>query len=240
MEKLVTGNTIELPELLFIIPFDELKRENNLYKIKAYSYPGNVEVKDIILSPKESGSSFTLYPPKLFKRLYLLDKNKKFNSSELLVTDDLILGNNVLIGSYDNVALSCEDEYYINFEMTDLAQNTPYKGTCSKDCPTGKSTFFGLGDRKGFCNRDCDANTVCMDENSELLNLKENFTCNNNYYNMFYYCESAAVDDKNNNIFYYDPNYSPANIVLDMRMYNLKSYIIEFWYFPNECKQITS
>ena len=246
MEKLTTGNTIELPELLFIIPFDELIRENNLYKIKAYSYPGNVEVKDIILNPKESESKFTLYPPKQFKRLYLLDKNKKYDSTDLLEITDLDLGDNFLIASYDKVPLSCEDSYYLNFDLTSFNDNDPssYKGDCLQNCPLDKSKLFGLGETKGFCNRDCnnayDANTtVCLYNGTLLLNLKENFECKNNYYNMFYYCQ---FDDKNkdNNVFYYDPNYSPANIVLDLRMYNLKSYIIEFWYFTNECKQVTS
>ena len=245
MEKLTTGNTIELPELLFIIPFDELKKENNLYKIKAYSYPGNVEVNDIILNPKESESKFTLYPPKQFKRLYLLDKNKKYITRDLLEIMDLDLGANFLLASNDYVPLSCEDKYYLNFDLTAFNDQDPstYKGDCLENCPNDKSKLFGLGETKGFCNRDCnsayDANTTCIFDGSDLLNLKDNFECKNDYYNMFYYCEQD-VDNKDNNVFYYDPNYSPANIVLDMRMYNLKSYIIEFWYFPNQCKQVTS
>ena len=41
MEKLISGTTIELPEILFIIPFDELKKQNNFYKIRTYSYQGS-------------------------------------------------------------------------------------------------------------------------------------------------------------------------------------------------------
>ena len=57
---------------------------------------------------------------------------------------------------------------------------------------------------------------------------------------MFYYCEQEAKKDSTQNIFYYDPNYTPANIVLDLRLHNLKSYIIEFWYFSSDCGKITS
>ena len=190
MEKLISGNTLELPEILFIIPFDELKKGNNLYKIKAYSYQGSVEVNEIILNPKESGDKFTLYPPKLFKRLNLLEKNKKFATRELLSTTDITLGSNVLIGSFDNVPLSCEDRNFLDFDITNLNINNPstYAGTCGPVCPSTKSVsvLFGLGDTKGFCNRDCsNDNSKCDYTNNQLLNLKENFECNSIYYNMF-------------------------------------------------------
>ena len=245
MEKLISGNTLELPEILFIIPFDELKKGNNLYKIKAYSYQGSVEVNEIILNPKESGDKFTLYPPKLFKRLNLLEKNKKFATRELLSTTDITLGSNVLIGSFDNVPLSCEDRNFLHFDITNLNINnaSTYVGTCGPVCPSTKSVsvLFGLGDTKGFCNRDCsNDNSKCDYTNNQLLNLKENFECNSIYYNMFYNCEEDDEAEKLKNIFYYDPNYSPGNIVLDLRHHNLNSYIIEFWYFTADCGKITS
>ena len=60
----------------------------------AYSYQGKVEVNDIILSPKETGTSFTLYPPKLFKRLDLLDKNKEYSSPDLINITDINIPEN--------------------------------------------------------------------------------------------------------------------------------------------------
>ena len=235
MEKLISGNTIELPEILFIIPFDELIKENNFYKVKSYSYQGKVEVNNITLNPKESGTSFTLYPPKKFKSLYLLDKNKKYASPDLISIQDIPLDSNVSIASYDESPLSCEDK---NFLGLDTVTN---KYICSPNCPSGKTMYFGLGDTKGFCNRECDtATTNCLYKQNELLNLQENFNCNNNHYKMFYYCEPIDYANPDSNIFYYDPNYTPANIVLDMRLYNLKSYIIEFWYFMAECGKVTS
>ena len=231
MEKLITGNTNELPEILFIIPFDELMKVNNLYKIKSYSYQGNVEVNNITLSPKETGTSFTLYPPKRFKRLYLLDKNKKYTTRELIQTEDIPLPDHALMVSTTGVPLSCEDKYFLDYETN----------TCVQNCPSGKTMLFGLGDLKGFCNRDCETTTICLYKRENLTNLKEDFVCKNDYYNMFYYCQEQEITESYKNVFYYDPRYSPANIVLDLRKYNLKSYIIEFWYYlADDCGQITS
>ena len=245
MEKLISGTTIELPEILFIIPFDELKKQNNFYKIRTYSYQGKVEVNDIILSPKETGTSFTLYPPKLFKRLDLLDKNKQYSSPDLINITDINIpeNSNILIAAREGLPLSCNDRYFLNFDYGAYRFNDPstYSGSCVKDCNSNtKTVLFGLGDLKGFCNRNCDENTNCVYEGKNLINLPETFSCKNGFYNMFYYCEQEAKKDSTKNIFYYDPNYSPANIVLDLRLHNLKSYIIEFWYFSSDCDKITS
>ena len=245
VEKLLTS-TLELPEVLFIIPFDELKKQGNKYKIKCYSYQGNIEENEILISPKETGEKFTLYPPKLFKRLNLLEKNKKYTSTDLLKIDDITLPQNTLIGSYDNIPLSCTDENFLTLFFQDGTNEndqlapTNYMGKCENNCDNGKTMMFGLGDRKGFCNKDCDNNEECLNEKVNLLNLKSNFTCKNNYYTMFYKCEKHDIEEIKKNIFYYDPNYMPGNIVIDVRHYNLKSYIIEFWYYHSDCVKITS
>ena len=244
MEKLISGSTIELPEILFIIPFDELKKQNNLYKIRTYSYQGNVEVNDIILSPKESGTSFTLYPPKLFKRLDLLNKNKEYTSPDLINTQDINIptDSKILIAARTGVPLTCEDYYFLNYNYgININDPSTYSGTCVENCDSNTTTIlFGLGDTKGFCNRKCDGNTNCVYKGEDLINLQEKYSCKNGFYNMFYYCETEAKKDSSKNIFYYDPNYSPGNIVLDLRLHNLKSYIIEFWYFTENCGKITS
>ena len=117
-----------------------------------------------------------------------------------------------------------------------------YKGTCVPKCNSNANitVLFGLGDTKGFCNRKCDTNSQCITEQKDLIKIQEKFTCNAGYYHMFYYCEKLDRTDSSQNIFYYNPNYTPGNIVLDLRLYNLKSYIIEFWYFTTDCDKITS
>ena len=245
VEKLLTS-TLDLPEVLFVIPFDELKRESNKYKIKCYSYPGDIEVNEIILSPKETGDPFSLFPPRLFKRLNLLEKNTKFTSPDLVHTSEIVLANNALIGSYDNVPLSCNDNYFLTF-TTPISQANPnptYMGTCDSNCQPGYTTIFGLGDRKGFCNRNCAdrPNDICLSSNDQLLHLQTEFKCQvtDNYYDTFYYCEEKEEQKQKENIFYYDPHFTPGNIVIDVRNYNLKSYIIEYWYNPVDCGRITS
>ena len=243
IEKLLTS-TLELPEVLFVIPFDELKKEGNKYKVKCYSYPENIEENEIILSPKESGD-FTLYPPKLFKRLNLLEKNKKYASTDLLQIIDIPITDSqkILMASYDNIPLSCIDNNFLSYDISTLDPTT-YKGTCDNNCPNGSSMIFGLGDRKGFCNYKCNVspheNSKCMINGGDLLSYKDKFECVNSFYNIFYKCESESLEEQRKNIFYYDPNYLPANIVIDVRTYNLNSYIIEFWYYFSDCVKITS
>ena len=241
MEKLLTS-TLEIPELLFIIPFDEIIKEGNKYKIKCYSYDEKIDENEIILSPKESGDAFSLYPPKLFKRLNLLDKNKYYSSPDLINIGDLQLGPNTLIASNDNVPLSCTDDNFLDYSSVTVSSPNTYSGSCSSECPSDKTMIFGLGDKKGFCNRKCGAgiNYECLNTQENLLNLKDKFKCKNDYYNIFYQCEKSNLEEQKKNIFYYDPNYTPANIIIDIRHYNLKSYIIEFWYHFADCGKITS
>ena len=244
VEKLFTS-TLELPEVLFIIPFDELKKESNKYKVKCYSYPQHIEENEITLSPRE-GSDFNLYPPKLFKRLNLLEKNKKFLSTDLIEIEDVSFNpDNTLLASYDNIPLSCIDNYFLSFTSnSDETNPDNYVGFCELSCQNGYSMVFGLGDRKGFCNKQCNNAVLhektCINNGADLLLLQSKFECDNNYYNIFYRCESRNPNDQKINIFYYDPHYSPANIVIDVRHYFLKSYIIEFWYHYADCGRITS
>ena len=156
------------------------------------------------------------------------------------------MANNALIGSYDNVPLSCNDNYFLTF-TTPISETNPnpiYGGTCDSNCPEDYTTIFGLGDRKGFCNRKCAdrPNDVCLSSNDNLLHLKTEFKCKDNtiYYDTFYYCEEKDEQKEKENIFYYDPHFTPGNIVIDVRNYNLKSYIIEYWYNPVDCGRITS
>ena len=241
VEKLLTS-TLELPEVLFIIPFDELKKESNKYKIKCYSYPQNIEENEIIISPRE-GSDFNLHPPKLFKRLNLLEKNKKYLSTDLLEIGDITINEeNTLLASYEGVPLSCADNFFLYYDIASTETDpTTYKGSCSENCPSDYTMVFGLGDRKGFCNKKCVPTLnekSCLNLKDDLLHLKTKFECSNNYYNLFYKCETKV--NKENNTFYYDPHYTPANIIMDVRHYNLKSYIIEFWYHYSDCGRITS
>ena len=70
-EKIFTS-TFELPEVLFIIPFDELIKNDNKYDIKCYSYAGSILEYRITLTPYYYQKNYTLYPPKLFQSRNLL------------------------------------------------------------------------------------------------------------------------------------------------------------------------
>ena len=76
-ENLLTSS-FELPEVIFIIPFDELIKNDDKYDVKCYSYTGSKIESSFTLTPEYEASSYSLiYPPKNFRLLNLLGKNQK-------------------------------------------------------------------------------------------------------------------------------------------------------------------
>ena len=121
-EKIFTSS-FELPEVLFIIPFDELIRNDNRYDIKCYSYAGSILENRITLTPYYYNKNYTYYPSKLFKRLNLLERNKKYTSPDLIKTEDVLRDNNTLIASYDYVPLTCIDNFFLTYDKVNFKEN---------------------------------------------------------------------------------------------------------------------
>ena len=243
-EKIFTS-TFELPEVLFIIPFDELIRYGNKYNVKCYSYSGSILENVITLTPYYYNKNYTLYPPKLFKRLNLLDRNKKYTSPDLVEIEDVLRDDNTLIASYDYVPITCIDKNFLTYRdditFADHVAPTPtYHGTCNPNCDLGYSSMHGLAENKGFCNQRCyngENDPICLNNNHDLLHLREKFQCKSGYFDIFYNCDKLDDEKEQNNVFLYNHDHGPANIVMDMINYNLKSYIIEFWIFLTTCTQ---
>ena len=99
----------------------------------------------------------------------------------------------------------------------------------------------GLSENKGFCNYKCYNGGIrgpkCLSNNHDLLNLRSNFECNSGYFEIFNNCDERNDDIEKDNVFLFDHDNGPANIVMDVINYNLKSYIIEFWMFLSECSE---
>ena len=242
-EKIFTS-TFELPEVLFIIPFDELIRSGNKYKVKCYSYAGSILENEITLAPYYYKKNYTLYPPKLFKRLNLLDRNKKYESPDLIKIEDVKRDNNTLIASYDYVPITCIDNYFLTYDVITFASHQKpkpeYHGVCNKDCDTGHSSIHGLAENKGFCNKECsygESSPICLNNNYDLLHLQSKFKCKSGYFDIFYNCDLRDDSKEKKNVFLYNHDQGPANIVMDVINYNLKSYIIEFWIHLTRCSE---
>ncbi len=226
LEKIVTSNSI-LPELLFIIPFNYIEKNSNSYIIETYNYDSGLLKSTITIFPTNS-RTFSLIPPRNFKRLPLLDKkNIKYSSSDFLYTQNVNEKPNSLLYD-DNSIITCNDNYYLDY-------SNPNNVNCNSNCPNTFSMVFGLETNKGFCNFDCTLNTKakCLDNSVELQNMKSQFEClNSDYFDMFYTCEKKS--DKK--VFYYNTDFNPANIKLDFSNYKLNSYLIEFWMYIDTTK----
>jgi hypothetical protein len=243
-EKIFTS-TFELPEVLFIIPFDELTRYGNKYKVKCYSYSGSILENEIVLTPYYYGKNYTLFPPKLFKRLNLLNRNEKYTSPDLVEIEEVLRDNNTLIASYDYVPITCIDKNFLSYRETTFANHQKpapdYHGTCNLDCDIEHSSMHGLAENKGFCNKDCvnsNSQPFCLNNNDDLLHLRERFKCKSGHYDIFYNCDNVDISEQKKNVFLYNHDNGPANIVMDVINYNLKSYIIEFWISLYSCSQV--
>ena len=91
-----------MPEVLFVIPFDEMFKTDDKYQIKCYTYAGSILEYDLVLTPiYQPNSNRLYYPPKLFRPLNLLTRNQKYASPDLIETDDVVRDSNTLIASYD-------------------------------------------------------------------------------------------------------------------------------------------
>ena len=245
-EKIFTSN-FELPEVMFIIPFDELIRNDNKYDIKCYSYSGSILENRITLTPYYYEKNYTLYPSKLFRRLNLLERNKKYISHDLVKTGDVLRDNNTLIASYDYSPITCIDKYFLSYNNNEIkginyfGDGIIYTGKCTFDCDKYYSSMRGLSENKGFCNYKCYDNSTrgpkCLSNNHDLLNLRSNFECNSGYFEIFNNCDERNDTIEKDNVFLFDHDNGPANIVMDVINYNLKSYIIEFWMFLSECSE---
>ena len=237
-EKIFTS-TYELPEVMFIIPFDELIRNDNKYDIKCYSYSGSIFENKITLSPYYYNKNYTLYAPKLFRRLNLLERNKKYMSPDLIKTEDVLRDNNTLIASYDYSPITCIDNYFLTYNQYIYNQLNPdYTGFCAYDCNDQFSSKTGLSEKKGFCNKQCsggDDKPICLTNNHDLLHLRTNFKCKSGYFEIFNNCDKSDIEDEKKHVFLYHWKHGPANIKMDVINYNLKSYIIEFWLLIEDC-----
>ena len=154
-EKIFTS-TFELPEVLFVIPFDELIKNGDKYDVKCYSYAGSIIENSFTLTPRYDASTYSLYPPKLFRRLNLLGRNEKFITPDLVNKSEVIRDANTLIAAYDYLPLSCIDHFFLTYiDDVNPLDETTYKGSCNADCDEQHSMIPYLSTNKGFCNKKC-------------------------------------------------------------------------------------
>ena len=236
----IFSSTFELPEVMFIIPFDELIKNDDKYDVNCYSYAGSIIKSTITLTPLYDSSTYSLYPPKNFRPLNLLGKNEKYLSPDLIEIGQVVKDENTLIAAYDQVSLSCIDKFFLTYDFVgSYDDETAYRGSCNKDCDKYHSMIHGLSTNKGFCNRLCGngaGDPICLNNNQDLLNIKSGFKCKTGYYENYHTCESYSTETSR--VFGYNSHQSPANIVLDVINYNLKSYIIDFWMKPEKLGNI--
>ena len=207
-------------EILYQIPFNKLYYGTN-FKIKGYKYKGEEEDIKLTYSPDKVED----YSPALnFKHLNLPKPNTAYKEIDVVKTEVVSLqkqtGQKFVYD--DNLPLCCN-------EYLDYTQNI-----CTDTCTRyEKLPYEGVSDVSGYCDYDCSSSMNCDHDHLDYENLDYNGKfCTNygdfaNLYNLFFKCEDSQKD------YYlqYSGFYSPAE--LNLQIPTLKSYIIEFWYYPD-------
>ena len=215
-------STSDFPELLYILPLNELIISGNSYSIK-----GNDILRKKIdtISIYLQNESFNGYAPPNFKHLYLLTQNTYYTNinNDPLKNETFRLSNSI-INYYDDKPLKCSSSYYMN-------QNKICTKTCEYD--SLNYTFYpGFNDRN-FCDYFCTSSMNC---NLNILSYTNDFCINSNdIYNLYYKC----VDKSKNYYLQFSGFYNSENINIIFEEPYLTSYIIEFWYYPDIFLQAT-
>ena len=216
------------PEILFQLPFDELINQGS-YKLIGYQYDTGVK-KDIsvpLLLSHSGREDFEV--PLNFYRLLLNDPNEKYNSIDLIDKTNLVTSSppNGFYYYDDQKILNCKDGYFYTDE------------TCDSNCKSGYITYPGVSvpSTNGYCSYICMSTQTCSNDvykqtdiTINNFNYKSNKFCSDYKaaYNLFFEC----VDPTKNYSMQYSGFYNSQLIKIDLKK-ELKSYIIEFWFYPD-------
>ena len=211
----------DFPEILYIIPFDDLIKTYSKFYIKGKNPSFLIEdtfeisIKDPLIDPN--------IPPLNFKHLNLNKPNENFNEIDTNPNNIHSIENINLNARFlyeVNSPLKCNDNFFYDLESK----------KCENSCVLNKIKYThypGISDKSGYCDYFCDNNMICD------LNLKTtnegfcNLDINPNIFNLFYTCKN----NENNYYLQFSRFYNSQPIKITNL--NLHSYIIEFWYYPD-------
>ena len=221
-------NVNDFKEIMYQIPLDELIMDPS-YKIKGYQYDsGSIIEKDIPLELSHNDIS-DFKPPLNFYRLLLNEPNQCYTQidfredSSNTITKPLFINDLNSKYSYDdNKILNCKNNFFYNED--------PMK--CLTECQSS-TTYPGISKTTGYCDYRCPSSFTCP--HTPLPDEKD-YDYNNNkycqdytrYYNLFYKCVSPSQ----NYYLQFSGFYNSQTIQFNLPT-PLKSYIIEFWFYPD-------
>ena len=210
----------DYPEILYIIPFDELIKTNakNYFKGKNPS----LTIEDTFELTLANSFDPNI-PPLNFINLNLNKPNENFNEIDTNPYNTHLINNsNSSVRYYyeENNPLKCNDNYYYDIESK----------TCEMTCVLHSLQYThypGISDKSGYCDYFCTNNMICD------INLKTsnegfcNLDINPNIFNLYYSCRN-----KNTNYYLQFSSFNNSQPIR-IEKTNLHSYIIEYWYYPD-------
>ena len=195
-------------EIALLVPLDNLIKDGSSYIIKSKSL---AQENDINLTLK---NTYNIEPPLNFKHLTLLNPNKFYKTSDLDIDSSNIttLSENANVDFFykEDAPLRCK-EYMQHTKVDSIRQ-------CDSQCDDG---YMNYPD-SGYCDHICSIAMKCDSDNYDDFCVT-----GGDYYNLYYEC----VDKSNDYYMQYSHFYSPGKIEIPIS--ELKSYIIEFWYYPD-------
>ena len=196
-------NYKDFEEIALLVPLDFLNMTGGNH-IKKYSKT----IEDEYLTLK---NTFNIEPPLNFKHLTLLKLNEMYDSPDLSSTSEFNLNSDGQYFYDDNAPLRCKK--YMQHKKVDSIRQ------CDEQCDDGYMIYPGTS---GYCDHICSNAMKCNSENFNNFCETEG-----DYYNLYYEC----VDKSNDYYMQFSHFYSPGSI--EIKIGDLQSYIIEFWYYPD-------
>ena len=209
VSQIMSGKN-DWPEVIYVLPFTNLLTNLSQYQIKG----GGVYMSSIINLEPIRG--FDLSPPVNFKQLPLNSPNTLFSSKEC--NSEQAIGCNGGTICYDqDKPISCP-----SFMTTTL--------NCDAKCDGDIKPYPGIRKKGGICAYRCTSSMNCLLQSDDYFGDNDPFCLQNSpNYNLYYKCTSEST----NYALFYSSLHNTQNIVIDVSRFNLKSYFVELWYYPD-------
>ena len=230
------GSPIEFPQLLYSIPFDDVKGVGKSYSFTSYSFYKRIDNNNIVRSlnvltrynNSMSVVGADLMPPRNFYRLNLRDINTQAKDCEYFTTIGIQCGDNRSKCFDNNLAYACsntgtaDDPYYLDISTL----------SCNQKCPNG---FHHPPDDTDFkqslyCSKKCDSGLQICPWANEYYTDITTFTCPNGFFDLYYKCyrNDELIIDRN--ALFFSSAMNTHSIFIDLK-HVYTSYLLEFWFF---------
>ena len=248
------NNVNEIPNLLFVIPFNDIEiasdSTNSIFTFYDYSnqftFEHPVTDKNIIIQSKITMELIpsSLAPSKNFHRIkFYSARNQRYRDTNLNILESYNCNDPSSYCSVENEPFSCKNGFNL-LSYSDESVPPNVIKTCVSTCENAGKKFMRLPSIKTnitnknpfkneFCNFECNENVdVCPSSNNNNIN---NFKCTTDYYTLFYQCLKKDVYNIENSALQFSGTYRTKSIYFPLvsGSTGISNFMVEMWFHPD-------